>query len=85
MLHVIDNKIFIVAHSLDDIDLLMHLCHLEDYNYIVIDVCGMEPHISILGCVREMMNQNKNVLFIYDQDVLDDKVDGIHAFKNKQP
>lgn len=83
MLQVIDNRIFVIAHNLEDINLLLHLCHLEDYNSIVVDVCGIDPHISILGCVREMMNHNKNVLLIYDQDVLDDKVDGINAYKNK--
>ena len=83
MLKVIDNKIFVIAHTIQDINLLMHLCHLEDYKYIVIDVCDIDfVHISILGCVREMMNHNKNVVFIYNQDILDDKVDGINAFKN---
>lgn len=84
MLQVIDNRIFVVAHNLEDINLLLHLCHLEDYNSIVVDVCDMDfVHISILGCIREMMNHNKNVLLIYNQDVLNDKVEGLNVYKNK--
>lgn len=83
MLRVIDNRIFVTTQSIEDIDLLMHLCHLEDYKYIVVDVCDIEfIHISILGCIREMMNHNKNVLLIYNQNVLDEFVEGIRTFKN---